>query len=369
MSLHSIPCLGLPFRLGQLYDTRAGHIVHGIRSLWEDGVIQDAKNSGTQLESHTQVITSDTVSDKVLALQIDGDFKLSVLVGLIKPSGASKFFENYCASSHQARAVLHYKVTTNVEELSVDKLPVQHSILDKDIATHLVTSVKYGAEAFFVFDSYADSNEACEQLQQQLEGMVTAISKHSSQVTCPVSEDKLNCTVYSDFDINPITYKDVQKVYKELPDIANSVCKPIHVTLYPLNSLHSTLAPTVKINPSVILKLEVVLKDIQSISQQCNDISKQQLTHFPGIQAQLAKFKNIIIQYRSAITAQIAALLPDARKGIISEKEIENILDKIMTAPFSTQNMMKWINGKQQELIKLQSYINSFSKIKGILLV
>jgi len=108
----------------------------------------------------------------------------------------------------------------------------QHTrVFDDKIATHVVTGVLYGAEAFFVFDRQVSESESYRDIHGRVEAMVKALPSidleigGSAEVGIKQGEkeeaSKFECTFYGDFLLkkNPSTFEEAVQVYRELPQL------------------------------------------------------------------------------------------------------------------------------------------------------
>ncbi|KAG8141080.1 putative Neoverrucotoxin subunit beta protein, partial [Naja naja] len=97
----------------------------------------------------TEIIASDTIDDKSSALDISAPLKASFLGRLVEKS------------KQQARVTLQYKTTTKYEQLTMSHLGRDNvtspAVFEQGTATHMVTAIFYGSQAFFVFDQEVSS--------------------------------------------------------------------------------------------------------------------------------------------------------------------------------------------------------------------
>ena len=146
------PCLGRPFQLGMLYDCRTDSLIPGL-TLWGSEVLSTATFKAPLETSDFEVIAEDTLSKKMSCFGVDASLKLSLLSGMVHVGGAAKFLNDRKSPKKNARISLKYKSTTKFEQLTMDHLGnfEYEDVFDKDIATHVVTGIVYGADAFLVF--------------------------------------------------------------------------------------------------------------------------------------------------------------------------------------------------------------------------
>ncbi|MGH0156046.1 UNVERIFIED_CONTAM: hypothetical protein FKN15_030595 [Acipenser sinensis] len=164
--------LGRPFQLGMLYDCRNDSLIPGM-TLWDMDTLNKDVDLRSQHNTEFQIIASDSIEDKSSALNIEASLKASFLGGLVEVKGSAKYLKDTKSSKHQARVTLHYRTTTKFMQLTMKQLGrgnVQHPyVFDQGIATHVVTAVLYGAQAFFVFDSDVSSGEDHQDIQGNLQ--------------------------------------------------------------------------------------------------------------------------------------------------------------------------------------------------------
>ncbi|MBN3315934.1 STXB protein, partial [Atractosteus spatula] len=167
--------LGRPFQLGMLYDCRSDSLIPGV-TLWELNKIKESIDVRSQRNSNFQVITSDSIEEKTSSLDVSASLKVSVLGGMISVQGSAGFLNDNKSSKHQARITLHYRTTTKFEQLTMNQLGQQNiafkEVFDQGTATHVVTGVLYGAQAFFVFDREISSDETKQGVQGSMEGAI-----------------------------------------------------------------------------------------------------------------------------------------------------------------------------------------------------
>ncbi|KAJ4918542.1 hypothetical protein JOQ06_004175 [Pogonophryne albipinna] len=91
-------------------------------------------------------------------------------------------------------------------------------VFDQGIATHVVTGILYGAQAFFVFDREVSVNENHQDIQGNLkrgEGSLKMEDKDKA------NDEKLSCRFYGDFLVQkpPTSFQEAVEVYQSLPKL------------------------------------------------------------------------------------------------------------------------------------------------------
>ncbi|GCC16959.1 hypothetical protein chiPu_0017403 [Chiloscyllium punctatum] len=182
------------------------------------------------------------------------------------------------------------------------------SVFKQGSATHVVTGVLYGAQAFFVFDQDHSSTDNMRDIQGNLEVMIRKIPtfKIKGNGSVDMSEEdkkrvkKFCCTFQGDFflDKNPVNYKEAIEVYSKLPKLLgnhreNAV--PLTVWLHPLKMLDSKAA---------------------------------QLAH----------------------EKRLAQILPSIRAGSKGESSLEEMLEQRERSPFKYSSLDTWLKKREKEV-------------------
>ncbi|XP_072406441.1 uncharacterized protein [Chiloscyllium punctatum] len=365
--------LGRPFQLGMLYDCRSDCLIPGI-TLWELEKLQPHVRSQRNTEFH--IIASDSTDIKASALNVDGSLKASFLCGLVEVAGSAKYLNDTKRSRQQARVTLQYRTTTRFEQLTMSHLGLQNithpNVFDEGTATHVVTAVLYGAQAFFVFDQEVSVTENLQDIQGHLKGIVNMIPTIAieGQVSLEMTEEqisnaqKFSCTFHGDFFLenNPTTFQDAVKIYTTLPKLLGDDGEhavPMRVWLYPLNKLDSKAAQLVRdISIGLLNDCQSVLEQLSETVIRCNDMMRDSVTvQFPEIRDKILKFREICREYRLVFQKALSSVLPSIRGGGEEEGSLVNILKNKEQSPFKHQALSKWLDDKEREMNVVRSYL------------
>lgn len=112
-------------------------------------------------------------------------------------------------------------------------------VFDKGLASHEVTGILYGAQAFFVFDREVSVKED----HQDIEGQVSLTMGKKEKTNV----EKFSCKFFGDFCLpkTPTSFQDAVQVYQSLPTLLGPSGEkpvPVKVWLLPLTSLDSSAA-------------------------------------------------------------------------------------------------------------------------------
>ncbi|XP_058872274.1 neoverrucotoxin subunit alpha-like [Acipenser ruthenus] len=360
--------LGRPFQLGMLYDCRKDRLIPGI-TLWNPEELKGSINKENQLITEFSVSTSDSIEEKASALKVDASLKASLLGGLVQVSGAAKYFKDTKKSTRQSRVTLQYYTTTRFENLTMNHLAkgkVSHpSVFEDKTATHVVTAVLYGAQAYFVFDRQVSSEEKKQEIHGKMELAICKIPKIKikGQGAIDLEEkekaevEKFECTFYGDFHLesNPSTYQDAVKAYSTLPELLgdkgeNAV--PVKVWLYPLIKLDSRAAKLERnISDYLVTSAQTVLEQFNTIEMQSNDMIKDIVTQtFPEVNEKIQQLTQRGTLYKLNFMSKLSAVLPSIRGGVQEEESLGEILNNHEDSPFNFKAQHDWLSSKEREI-------------------
>ncbi|KAL7977845.1 hypothetical protein Chor_010797 [Crotalus horridus] len=377
-----IAALGRPFQLGMLYDCRKDALVPGI-TLWDYSSLQKDLTTRPQPNTETIIIASDNIDDKASALDISGSLKSSFLGGLVDVRGSAKYLYNTKKSKQQARVTVQYKTTTRYEQLTMSHLGIQNishpAVFEHGTATHVVTAILYGAQAFFVFDRDDSSTEMVKNIEGNLHVTIRKMISVTGQGDMKLNEEekesalKFSCTFHGDFSLekNPVTFQDAMTIYETLPKMLGKdgeKAVPVWVSLYPLTKLDTRAAKMVReISLALIFDVESILEELDEIQMQSNDLAKDPICDtFPEIKRKIQQFKNLLKQHRQTFQKDLARVLPSIRGGGQEEGSLVDILTSVKQSPFNSQRLHKFLDTKKREINFVKSFLTILNKIQII---
>ncbi|XP_038672990.1 uncharacterized protein LOC119976518 [Scyliorhinus canicula] len=376
-----LAALGLPFQLGMLYDCRSDSLIPGL-TLWELKALQTDLNVQSQPNTEFHIIASDSIETKASALNVNGSLRASFLGGLIQVKGSAKYLSDTKRSKQQARVTLQYQTTTRFEQLTMSHLGRQNVthpyVFDQGTATHVVTAVLYGAQAFFVFDQEVSSSENVQDIQGNLEVIVKIIPGIAieGQASLKMTDEqksnsqKFNCTFYGDFSLenNPTTFQDAINIYRTLPKLLGRDGEhtvPMRVWLYPLNKLDSKAAQLVRdISVGLVNRSQSVLEQLNEAVMRCNDMMRDSvIVQFPEIGNRIMKFREMCLEHKLVFQKTLARVLPSIRGGGVEEGLLVDILKNKEQSPFKHQSLIKWLDDQEREMNVVKSYLSILKDI------
>ncbi|KAK2820152.1 hypothetical protein Q5P01_023111 [Channa striata] len=377
----AVAALGRPFTLGMLYDCRRDELIPGF-TLWNRTTLQNFTAQSSQQSSEFEIITSDSTESKSSLLDVDASLKASFMGGLIEVGGSAKYLNDRKKSHMQSRVTFQYKATTTFKQLSLADLgtvtPQQIDVIEKGLATHVVTGILYGANAFFVFDSEKVDASEVQNIQGNMQAVIKKIPSFSIEGSAAIKlteeekalTDKFSCKFYGDFllDINPTTFEDAVRTYQQLPKLLgenNQHVVPLKVWMMPLKVLNVEAAELVnRISVGLARKAHDALEDLHHLEIECNDyLDDKVVKSFPTMHKRLSSFQSLCVSFRSGLQQILAKKVPSIRAGDEDEKELEKILDR-HKSPFHQKKLTKWLEDKEREINVIRSCVEMMEGMK-----
>ena len=380
-NLLQLPCLGSPFKLGMLYDCRTNKLIPGM-TLWSSETL--SKVSLMEHETCRFHVTSeDTFIEKALQLEASAGLQLALLSGLMQAEGAAKFLYDRTTSKNMARVVLSYKSTTMFEQLTMDQLgKVEFTqVFDKDMATHVVTGVQYGADAFFVFDQNIGKDQDLKKVQANIDLKIKSLLSPSVSIEASngkasllakdeADKKKLTCRFHGDVVLSshPTTIEDAVKVYQQLPKLLKGKGVAKKVWMHPLADLDGRAPRFVReVSNMLFHKIQDLLEFMHEVEVQTNDLIQTDASLcFMGFKKGLLSLKKLIDTYKLSVKTNVATLLPQIRAGKVTEAKLEDITKQNSLSPFSQECLSSLINEKEKEIRHLEEFLKFLKKQKGI---
>uniref|UniRef100_A0A3Q2DMB6 Uncharacterized protein n=1 Tax=Cyprinodon variegatus TaxID=28743 RepID=A0A3Q2DMB6_CYPVA len=379
-----VATLGRPFSLGMLYDCREDTVIPGL-TLWNRDDLEKDKRETPKPNSCFEIVASESIEDKSSALDVEASLKASFLGGLVKVEGSAKYLNDQVTSKNQARVTLKYKASTKFEELSMNHLGrgnVKHPyVFENRIATHVVTGILYGAQAFFVFDQEKSETESHQDIRGNLKVLIEKIpclsieGKGSLHLEDKDTEKikKFSCKFHGDFllEKTPTTFQDAVEIYQNLPKLLGAngeKAVPIKVWMLPLTNLDSSAAKLVReISVGLVQEVQSVLEEFSELEIRCNDTMKNNTAQqFPQIYRKLQSFKSMCSEFRLGFQQTLAKKLPSIQGGGEEESELAEILKKKASSPFNSKTLNEWMDCKEREINILKSFTKMMKNTKII---
>ena len=323
LDIVQLQCLGRPFRLGMLYDCRTDQPIVGM-TLWNSELLSKTEVQ-TRNISNFRIHAYNKSQHKNDPLEIKGEIKLNIMCGLIKSlSGWAAHFYDKVSSSTQARIILSYHQETFFEQLTMNQLDFKSieypEILDKDIATHVVTGIEWGVNVAFIFNKQTTSEQNKTALEAQLAvDLLNSVQfKGKKDSNTNSSSTELNCTFYGDLILEkmPSSFEEAINICENLPnkirEMSSSTTRTYGVALVahliPISLFRNQNTQTYfyrKIDDRILLNIENLFDVFDIVEIKCCDLKTQYndlLNILTDIQKQLSMFRFAMKQFLSSVT-------------------------------------------------------------------
>ncbi|XP_038134098.1 stonustoxin subunit alpha-like [Cyprinodon tularosa] len=377
-----VAALGRPFGLGMLYDCRRDLLIPGI-TLWNNDDLLKNVNERQQNYNNFEINTSETDEKKYSVLDVGGSLKLSYSAGMFDVGGSGNYLKDNKTSRNQARVTLQYLANTKVRELSINNLGeniMLTEVVEQGLATHVVTAILYGAQAFFVFDREVSKDENIEAIQGEFKLAIKEISNVNVDGEASLTkndinrktENKFSCKFYGDFILQktPLTFQEAIQLYQTLPNLLGAngeQAVPLKVWMLPLTILNPSAARMVKqISVGLVQETQRILDDLSLLEVRCNDAIRATADKFPKNGQNLKRFKEMGSYLKVMLQQDLAMKLPLIRGGECEEDELEKIFRKRQSSPFSNQRLNQWMDWKEKEICFLKALMSTMKSTKHL---
>ena len=225
-------CLGRPFHLGMLYNCCTEETVPGL-NLWDIKKLEEEAITNDKVRNVQQeVILEDTIEEKTRHFGANAEMNLSLLSGLVKAGGSAGYIYDRVTSKQQARATLKYHCSSGfktVQDLKAHLCKGTYESASQanfNGATHVVTQLEYGSDAFFVFNRSMDEKEKKDEVAAEMKAALDCIPKGGAGAGMGAKYEhkfkernsSYHCMYYGNFnlDSNPTTFDEAVEAYKKL---------------------------------------------------------------------------------------------------------------------------------------------------------
>uniref|UniRef100_A0A3B3UKI3 Neoverrucotoxin subunit alpha-like n=1 Tax=Poecilia latipinna TaxID=48699 RepID=A0A3B3UKI3_9TELE len=383
-SVTSVAALGRPFALGMLYDTRRDQLMTGF-TLWERETISSYLSSQVHPSSSYEISTSDSFESKSSLLDVNLSLKASFLGGLVEVGGSAGFLNDNKKLKNQSRVTFQYKATTFYDRLNLSLFQAvklqDKDLVEKSDATHVVTGILYGANAFFVFDSEKLESSSVETVQAKMFAAVNKIPSFNIEARAEMkltkeerdAINKFTCKFYGDFILekNPTTFEDAVTTFSKLPELLGETKKnsvPVKVWLTPLEDLGVTGAELKEnISSGLVRKFCNSLESIKEMERRCREAQEEKVVEsFPQIRKKLKVFEDNCKDYTSNLSRAMQEKIPLIREGKEDERCVEKLFDEQEKSPFNHTTLDAWLDNAEREINIIMSCLDIMEGIPTV---
>jgi hypothetical protein len=337
------------FYLGATYDCRTDQLIPGL-SPWNPESL--SKISSRDIPSVSmQVLLDESASNKLKKLGLKGEFQVSVLSGLIEVTGSASYLKHTASSFHSLSFSLVYKSIARFDHLEMDqftKTQYEGVFDDKDLATHVVSGIEYGADYVVTFTTFIENGETADDVKAKLSASFNkipgvSISGDASidiQASSTTSTRNIAVTCFGELTIPsahscPTNFSNLDAFVRAIGQCKPGECGlvPKKVYLYPLSLLSDKAGKLVQQLADDLVEYAVaVLGDLNDKLAYLKGIYSwnQVSTTMDPIKGQAKKVYEALDVIKLKVNNQVAQSLVDLRSGVTgSSTTLSNILTNL----------------------------------------
>ncbi|KAF9580109.1 hypothetical protein BGW38_003374, partial [Lunasporangiospora selenospora] len=230
-----IPNIGQGMLLGELYDARTGLSTN--ISILNNTLPQSLIESRDEPSINTKHITSESYKDKFDVLDVSGNLKVNVLIGLVKVNAQGKYLTPEKTNSKSIKMSMSYGIQTKLDRINIrsDALKeyIDTNTLNNTKATHVVTGIQWGAKMVCSFEHTLKEGESKEEISASLSTTVATIKvgvkvggSLDTKTEGSSKETSFNLNIVGDIvpqgDEYPTTVEGVVSLLRNIPKSARA---------------------------------------------------------------------------------------------------------------------------------------------------
>uniref|UniRef100_A0A7M5WSN9 Chitin-binding type-2 domain-containing protein n=1 Tax=Clytia hemisphaerica TaxID=252671 RepID=A0A7M5WSN9_9CNID len=366
--------------LGEFYDAKNDQFLSGV-SLWSmEELEKHRKRRFARPSTNYQFDSGKTEDSRMNLMDIDASLKLSFMGGLIEVSGSAQYVRQSDVLTTDETFTLAYKSTSFYNVLPVTAVKNFPKQCDNKQATHVVSKVVYGQNAYYFFKRSVSRKEKKEKIAGSLQVLVKAIPAFSIEGSATVKvegeekrfRESVKVRFNGDFKLPggfPATFEEAVKSFKKLqdytaqpPDYVNAV--PVEVQLTPIQDFcDATDTILVSIGDSLTQKTAEMLSHFNVLSMEINTLlNSGPAFEYPVIRENLNLYKINLNSKLLKIKEKLQTLLPDIRAGKEGAKELNNLLVEANESPFEFVKSEAFLNSRSLEIRALNLLTDGFNE-------
>ena len=228
-------------------------------------------------------------------------------------------------------------------------------------ATHVVTEIKYGFNAFMVFESQVTEKYSAQDVTGALKVAVKmGLLKAEGQGNISFSEDvkavknSLHFKFHGDtiIDPPPQTYADALVVYRSLPNRSIENERVVSFSIAPLSDYCDDLSLTlVDISNGNVETASDIVGDFETVNKMIRKLKNHKLSQdFQSYRAVLLDLEHRFEVFQSKFSSNLQRLLPLIRSGHNNETELTESLEDYNNSPYEKEKILELLGTRQKEI-------------------
>ena len=348
--MQEISGLGRRFQIGSLYSCLNDCVLNdNLRSPQDEDVVK-------QIDSKNIVILPPhaTFSEKAAALGLSESERISILAGLVPPTGSIRYCTDYRNDSSKATTVIKFSHRSETRTRDFRALCSQLTSLPKN-ATHIVTGIELGFDAFFVFEVNVEEGVTRKNTQSRLEIFLSGLIGDFGPEENLDSEfgSKISCQFFGDSssETASMSLEDAMDAIKTLKNNSSPRGFPKVVYLHPIRDIKIVQIPEGKVDQldTLVFAYKSVAKDIEKVLN-------------PATPDETAGDLNMLKHLAQTVTRTLSEdlnwLIPKIRNGKNSWDDFDQLIPKYIDGGISPEDFRQCF----KETCQLAEAINKLMK-------
>merc|ERR1712012_600988 len=271
------------------------------------------------------------------------------------------------------------KETTITKKLNQSHLAnvTYQAMLDQEKhATHVVSSITYGRNAHFKFESVVNEGENRDDVEGDLKVAIEALKLDGEGSVERTSEEKkfdeeTSCRFFGDYSgiTPPLNLAQAKATMLAIAtDDTNSLGVPITVTLTPLSSLTNAATKLVaELSAGAINETARLLQDIEDIQVSLQTLESSQTSReFSEYRTTVGVIANVYRNRSSQLKSDLCKILPKIKGGGETyQKNVQELMKIIRdydSSSFSKEKTNKWLAKLEAEVVYVDNLIAQVKK-------
>jgi len=383
-----IPDAGRRMRLGELYDARIETPIPGrlFDTIIYKRLNYESPASSTEIDFNADSSLSSRLD--FLDVNVEAKFKYARAGITLKIDGSFAYLSDKKKSTKSVKYAARYSHRTKRESLDVfnDNMmsKINQRVFDDDakFATHFVSSITWGADAFISFENFYTNEDEKENIEVALSGMLNMKArgiKASVDGTLNITEandevyEKTDITLYGDLRMDreiPHTPQEAMKFISDLPNLTdtlledNGIGVPMEITLTPLTWIDSKAAKLARrIESDTLERLLKIYDTLEESETRILDALALPYDGFTVWNSNMDDYYKEFKDYQVKLSIQIN----NATTAFLSDEYPDiNVFESIETAYYNSNNIfnlmsvLEEIEEREDELKNLLAIQSQF---------
>ena len=313
-----------------------------------------ALNSGIQTN---QILTNDDEVCIHLCSQLNLSFSVTFQI-----TGTAEYLNDEIQNDEFVRMTFSYNmIGKQVTAIAAENIQ-NSAACDSDDATHVVIEVKYGFNAFLLFETQSSETYSKEMIAGELKIMIKAIpavsisGSGSMNLTDSQTEisESLRFRFHGDtvIDPPPQSFDEAIDVYQSLPAASLEDERVVSFSIAPLSD-YCTAVDTI-LNDISSANIELVsnmMVDFEQVEKVLRRLKSSNLAlDFQRYRLVLLDLEKRFEAEKSYFISEMQTLLPDIRSGDADDTDLTDLIDEYKASRYEKEVFLALLSTRQKEI-------------------